>query len=106
MEITELGADELSRAIHAREVSCVEVMSAYLERIWTLNPRYNAIVSLHDEDVLLSTGPRYNAMFSRQDEDVLLWRARERDERLANGVDMGWLHGVPQAIKDLASTAG
>jgi amidase len=87
MEITDLNADDLSRAIHAKDVSCVEVMSAYLERIWTLNPKYNAIVSL-------------------QDEDLLLWQARELDERLANGVDMGWLHGLPQAIKDLAATAG
>ena len=87
MEITELGADELSRAIHAKDVSCVEVMTAYLRRIEAVNPRYNAIVSL-------------------QDGDGLLRQARERDEMLARGEDMGWLHGVPQAIKDLASTAG
>ena len=87
MEITELGADELSGAIHAKDVSCVEVMTAYLRRIEAVNPRYNAIVSL-------------------QDGDGLLRQARERDEMLARGEDLGWLHGVPQAIKDLASTAG
>src|SRR3954449_12398082 len=87
MQITELGANELSIAIHAKDVSCLEVMTAYLRRIEGVNPRYNAIVSL-------------------QDGDALLRQARERDEMLARGGDLGWLHGVPQAIKDLASTAG
>jgi amidase len=87
MQITELNADELSRAIHAREVSCAEVMTAYLQRVEALNPRYNAIVTL-------------------QDGDMLLHQARERDSMLARGEDMGWLHGVPQAIKELAATAG
>jgi amidase len=62
-------------------------MTAYLRRIQAVNPRYNAIVSLQDSEGLLS-------------------QARDRDEMLARGEDMGWLHGVPQAIKDLASTAG
>src|SRR3954451_8021440 len=87
MEITELGANDLSTAIHAKDVSCVEVMTAYLERIERVNPTYNAIVSL-------------------QDGNGLLRQARERDEMLARGEDLGWLHGVPQAIKDLAATAG
>jgi amidase len=87
MEITELNANDLSTAIHARDVSCVDVMTAYLQRIERINPTYNAIVSL-------------------QDGDGLLRQARDRDEMLARGEDMGWLHGVPQAIKDLASTAG
>src|SRR5215212_10224625 len=87
MEISELNANDLSRAIHAKDLSCVEVMTAYLARIEAVNPRYNAIVSL-------------------QDGDGLVIQARKRDEMLARGEDMGWLHGVPQAIKDLASTAG
>src|SRR4051794_12120323 len=87
MQITDLSANDLSRAIHAKDVSCVEVMTAYLARIEAVNPRYNAIVSL-------------------QDGDGLLRQAHDRDEMLARGQDLGWLHGVPQAIKDLASTAG
>ena len=36
--ITALSASRLSSMIRAREVSCVEVMSAYLERIHKYNP--------------------------------------------------------------------
>ena len=62
-------------------------MQAYLQRIGQLNPRYNAIVSL-------------------QDADLLLRQADERDAQLARGESMGWMHGMPQAIKDLANSAG
>ena len=47
--ITALSASRLSSMIRAREVSCVEVISAYLERIHQYNPVYNAIISLADE---------------------------------------------------------
>ena len=53
MSITALTADELSLAIHARRVSCREVMQALLARIDALNPAHNAIVSLRDADALL-----------------------------------------------------
>jgi amidase len=87
MSITELCAHALSRAIQAGEVSCREVMQAYLTRIAELNPRYNAIVSL-------------------QDSDHLLRQADQRDTQLARGESLGWMHGMPQAIKDMANTAG
>lgn len=87
MHITELTADGLSSAIHARQVSCREVMQAYLARIAAVNPRFNAIVSL-------------------QDGDDLLRQSDARDAQLARGESMGWMHGMPQAIKDLANTAG
>ncbi|WP_210240222.1 amidase [Amaricoccus solimangrovi] len=77
----------LSRAIHAREISCREVMAAYLAHIERHNPAVNAIVSLRDGDALL------------READV-------RDRQLAQGESMGWLHGIPQAIKDLSATAG
>jgi amidase len=86
-DILELGACALSDLIASREVSCLEVMSAYLDHIGRTNPLYNAIVSLRDRDQLLS-------------------EARDKDALLANGIRQGWLHGVPQAIKDLASTKG
>ena len=43
--IVMLPARQLSHAIHAREVSCREVMAAYLAHIDTLNPGVNAIVA-------------------------------------------------------------
>ncbi len=91
MNITDLPAHALSNAIHSRELSCREVMQAYLARIDLLNPACNAIVSLRDGDALLR-------------------EADARDAELARGASshapVGWLHGVPQAIKELAPTAG
>ena len=86
-EIVFLDAHQLSQAIHARTVSCVEVMTAYLDQIERLNPRVNAIISLE---------PR----------EALLRQARERDEALARGESLGWMHGMPQAVKDLLPTRG
>lgn len=87
MNITELPAHKLSLAIHAREVSCREVMQAFLARIHAVNPRYRALVSL-------------------QSAESLLQQAGARDAQLARGQSLGWMHGMPQAIKDLVNTAG
>src|SRR3989440_8855053 len=86
-DIVRLDAIELAQAIQARQVSCAEVMSAYLGHIERINPHVNAIVSL-------------------QDPDSLMKQARERDDALAAGRCMGWMHGFPQGIKDLAATKG
>ena len=89
--ITDLPAHALSDAIRARQVSCREVMQATLARIAVVNPIHNAIVSLRDGDLLLR-------------------EADEKDAQLASalkdGTAIGWMHGMPQAIKDLAPTAG
>lgn len=85
--IVELDALALSQAIHARQVSCREVMLAYLAQIERFNPQVNALVSLREPQVLLA-------------------EADQRDRQLARGQSLGWMHGMPQAIKDLAATAG
>ena len=36
----------------------------------------------------------------------LLKQAEERDAQLARGESMGWMHGFPHAVKDLAATKG
>ncbi len=87
MNITDLTACELSNAIHLKHLSCAEVMQAYLQRIHAVNPIYNAIVSLRADDVLLQ-------------------EAAEKDSLLAKGQSQGWMHGFPQAPKDLTATAG
>ncbi len=87
MDITGLSAAELSESIHQRDVSCREVMTAYLDRIAERNPAVNAIVSLRDRDELLA-------------------EARVCDDETASGVSRGWMHGMPQAIKDLSETKG
>lgn len=86
-EIVALDARELSDAIRTKRVSCVEVMTAYLDHIDRVNPVVNAIVSL-------------------QPRETLLRQAQERDAQLARGEHLGWMHGVPQAVKDLALTKG
>jgi amidase len=84
---TELGAARLSTAIHAREVSCREVMAAFLDRIDDRNGALNAIVS-------------------RRDREELLAEAALCDQEIAHDLSRGWMHGIPQAIKDLAETRG
>lgn len=86
-ELTGLDAGALAQAIRAREVSCREVMQAFLGRIHRLNPRLNANVNLARDDTLLA-------------------QADQRDAELAQGRWRGWLHGLPQAIKDAAHAQG
>ena len=47
-----------------------------------------------------------NAIVSRRDREVLLDEAGERDDELVADESRGWMHGLPQAIKDLAETRG
>jgi amidase len=86
-EICTWDADVLSGRIKARDVSCREVMEAFLGQIDRVNPELNAIIQ-------------------RQLPDDLLAQADERDAQLARGEYMGWMHGMPQAIKDTALAKG
>lgn len=86
-DITELSASNLSAAIRERQVSCVDVMQAYLQRIDRYNPVYNAIVNLAPEDGLLD-------------------QAKQADVALDKGEYWGWMHGMPHAVKDLAHVEG
>lgn len=86
-EIVSLDACALSRHIHTREISCLEVLDAFHAQIDTFNPIVNAIVAMPDREQLRDT-------------------ARARDAQLARGKSMGPLHGFPQAPKDIAPVAG
>jgi amidase len=77
----------LADTIRSRQVSCVEVMTDYLDHIEKINPKVNAIVA-------------------PQDRAGLLVQASERDAQLARGDLMGPLHGFPYAVKDLALVKG
>ena len=85
--IVDLPAHALSAAIHKRDVSCREVMEAYLDRIDEVNPTHNAIVS-------------------RRDPDDLFREAEEYDHLLTTGDSKGWMHGFPHAVKDVANAVG
>jgi len=86
-DIVNLDAVALAGAIRSRRVSCVEVMTAYLDHIDEFNPRVNAIVAL-------------------QDREALLVQARERDAEYSRGESLGPLHGFPHAVKDLQAVKG
>ncbi len=82
-----LDAAALTAAIHSRQISCLEVMTAYLDHIERINPQVNAIVALQSRDGLLA-------------------QARERGAQLARGEPAGPLHGFPYAVKDLTPVKG
>jgi amidase len=86
-DIVMMDAVTLAGAVRSRQVSCVEVMTAYLDHIETFNPRVNAIVALRDRAGLLA-------------------QARERDAQIARGATLGPLHGFPLAVKDLVPVKG
>jgi amidase len=83
VQLMDLSAFDLSRLIAARQVAPSEVMAAYLARLEARNPAINAIVSTRDPDALLA-------------------EARLMDD----APHMGWLHGMPFAVKDLVATKG
>ncbi|MGH3094468.1 MAG: amidase [Streptosporangiales bacterium] len=79
-------AVELAAAIRRKEVSCREVLDAHLQRIDDTNSAVNAVVTLVAEQARAS--------------------ADEADHRVATGAELGPLHGLPIAHKDLVDTAG
>jgi amidase len=86
-EVAFTSARRLAALIERRELSCVEVMRAFLAQIDRVNPQVNAIVSLRPSAELLA-------------------EAEAADGRLASGSPDGPLHGLPIAIKDLSLTRG
>jgi amidase len=86
-DLTSASGRGLASRIRAREISCREVMAAHLERINQLNPTLNAIVAKLDDERCLAL-------------------ADEADRALARGDDVGPLHGLPWAFKDLEDAVG
>ncbi|MGE0599050.1 MAG: amidase [Dehalococcoidia bacterium] len=81
-----LDATELARRLRRREISAREVMAAHLAQIERVNPKVNAIVTLVAEQAMAE--------------------AAAADERFARGRQVGILHGLPVAHKDLHETKG
>jgi amidase len=76
----------LARRIRAGEVSPLQAVSAYLERIERVDPRVHSYLHVVADHALQA--------------------ARRAEQALAIGRDLGPLHGVPVAVKDLFDTAG
>ena len=75
-----LSATQMAQAVRDKSVSAVELTGAVLDRIELLNPQLNAYCTLMADS-------------ARQ-------AARQADDQLARGDDVGPLHGVPLSIKD------
>lgn len=80
-ELAYMSAVELAYRIRRRELSPVEVVDAFIERIERRNPSINAFVYFGFDEARA--------------------RAREAERALLAGEALGPLHGVPTAIKDL-----
>jgi len=76
----------LARRIRAGEVSPVQAVNAYLERIERVDPRLHSYLHVAADHALQA--------------------ARRAEQALAGGRELGALHGVPVAVKDLFDTAG
>lgn len=85
-DLVDRTAVDLAAMIRRREVSARELLAACLDRIEAVNPAVNAIVTLVPDR-------------------AVEW-ADEADRRTASGDDLGVLHGLPIAHKDLELTAG
>ena len=81
-----LSAVEMAAQIRAGRLSAREVMAAHLARIEAVNPKVNAIVTLHAEQAMAA--------------------ALAADEAQARGETLGPLHGLPVVHKDLIMTRG
>jgi len=78
-ELPFLSAGDLSRLIQSKEVSPVEVTEAYLDRITSLDHRFNSYLTVMREQALVD--------------------AQQAEEDIASGQHKGPMHGVPVAVK-------
>ena len=85
-DIPFLSASELSSLMERREVSSVEAVEAYLERIEKVDGKLNSYITVCGDEALQS--------------------ARQADESMARGEHLGPMHGVPTAVKDQFYTKG
>jgi aspartyl-tRNA(Asn)/glutamyl-tRNA(Gln) amidotransferase subunit A len=80
-ELANMPATEIASRIRSSDLSPVEVVEGFLERIEAGNKEVNAYILVLDED-------------ARR-------RATDAEKAIATGAKVGPLHGVPIAIKDL-----
>jgi len=73
--------NKLRKMISSKEISPVEIMNETFERINSLNSRFGAYITL--------------------DQAGSLKKAKEAEEAVMKGKDLGPLHGIPIPIKDL-----
>jgi aspartyl-tRNA(Asn)/glutamyl-tRNA(Gln) amidotransferase subunit A len=85
-DVAFLGVRRLAALVRAREISPVEIVRLYLERIERLDSRLRAYITVLP--------------------DAALDGARRAEIAVMRGEPVGPLHGVPYAVKDQFDTAG
>ncbi len=85
-QLISLAASDLAELIAAKEISPVEVVAAYLERIDRLDPQLCAYITVCRDEALKA--------------------AQEAENAVLRGDSLGPLHGLPLAVKDQFETAG
>jgi amidase len=85
-DLIRCGAIDLVRGIREGEFSCVDAVSASLERIEALDERYKAFLTVVP--------------------DAALEEAERADRAMSRGEAVGPLHGLPVALKDIVETEG
>jgi aspartyl-tRNA(Asn)/glutamyl-tRNA(Gln) amidotransferase subunit A len=81
-----LSAVELAKRIRSRQLSSVELTETILARIEASQPSLNAFITVCRDEAIAA--------------------ARDADAALAQGKELGPLHGVPVSVKDIINTAG
>ena len=81
-----LTAAALGRLMRRQEISPVEAVEAYLERIYSVDRKLNSYITVSRDHALAA--------------------ARQAESEIAAGEYRGPLHGVPVAVKDQFNTAG
>jgi aspartyl-tRNA(Asn)/glutamyl-tRNA(Gln) amidotransferase subunit A len=79
-----MSVEDLEKGYRLREFSPVEVTQAFLDRIDKLNPSWNTYITVSHESALAT--------------------ARKAEKELMSGENLGLLHGIPIAVKDLINT--
>jgi aspartyl-tRNA(Asn)/glutamyl-tRNA(Gln) amidotransferase subunit A len=85
-ELAFQSAYQLSALIRNKDVSPVELIEMFFQRIDKFNPSINAYLSLGYDQAIVS--------------------AKKAEDAVINGLALGPLHGIPISIKDLESTKG
>src|ERR1700694_4875331 len=83
---TYASLSRLGKSLRSGEFSSLEVTRHFLDRLEAIGPNLNALAE------------PTRRLAERQ--------ARAADRLLRSGTDLGPLHGIPYAVKDLLATAG
>ena len=103
-KILSMDAITLSNAIQLeRSVTCEQLMRATLNRIDEINPTVNAIILLRDREVLLQKAKNCDQELEARSKEGNISDADADRSKIKS---LGWLHGIPVAIKDVSNAEG